>query len=715
MMSTETFELHGKENIPEKGALVIPSRLAFDDLSHLEKLFEGRRLIFLFEANMTHDTLIRAHLEKEGVEAWEMAVEEPASEALREKLRSCLSAEPALIVYVPGITKTRNGQIITIPRNHLARLVDLGLPVLPLFVDHPAESCLTTENRLDVDRIVFSFGSLLEGTAATLSGYRESMLAASETAYSRRPVFESHLGYEILKGLKIHGKEGSIIDGTDESELPYDKLLGASLALARKLKKLTDKKRIGIILPPGKAGLLANVAAIFAGKIPVNLNFTAGKQAIDSCIAQAELDRFITAQRFIDKMDQFSWPEREQLILLDEILPPMKPAIAFWLVISKLASADLLAQIIGLPRQGGDDEAVLLFTSGSSGNPKGVVLSHRNLLSNVNQFGRRIDLKTRESVLGSLPLFHSFGCTVTMWYPLIEGISLVTYPSPLEPARHAELIEKHSVSLLIATPTFLRGYIRRASREQFGSLKMVITGAEKLPGKVAEVFERRFGIPVLEGYGLTETSPVASVNLPDLIDQEPTGVPIIPNARSGSVGLPIPGVAVRITDPESHAPLPLNTTGMIWLKGSNIFREYLDLPDKTAEVKIDDWFMTGDIGRVDEDGFLYIEGRLSRFSKIGGEMVPHETIENAITQSLQLKDDVRHIAVIGVPDEAKGESLVLLSIEAIDQATLRQNLIREGLPALWVPRTIVPVEEIPILASGKLDIKTCEQIARGQA
>ena len=317
---------------------------------------------------------------------------------------------------------------------------------------------------------------------------------------------------------------------------------------------------------------MVNAAVLLAGKVPVNLNFTAGDKAIDSSIEQADLDKFITADPFVRKMSSFKWPPNKQLILIDRILPDLKPKIILWLLLSKMFSVGLLAMLLKVPKKGGNEEAVLLFTSGSSGDPKGVVLSHRNILANVNQFGARIDLKSTDKVLGCLPLFHSFGSTVTMWYPMIEGVSVVTYPSPLDVPKLAELIEKHSVSLLLATPTFLRGYLRRAKKEQLESVKLAITGAEKLPKKVAEAFQERFGLPVLEGYGLTETSPVTNVNIPEVEDSDGGEGPVIPNRRFGSVGHFIPGIAVRISDPDTHEPLPLHASGMIWVKGSNIFR-----------------------------------------------------------------------------------------------------------------------------------------------
>ncbi|MDF1740414.1 MAG: AMP-binding protein [Verrucomicrobiales bacterium] len=710
----EKLELHGEANIPDSGVLIIANRLSFQDLLHLETGMTDRKLVYLIERGLDYDPLLHAHLEKDDTEALEFSSDETGKAAFKKELHQYIS-EGNVVIFIPGLSHVRSGQLVAIPSDILKFLTSCGAPVLPLFVDHPEETPLGVESREEIERIVLSFGATLQREASNLANFTENLLIASEVAYAARPILQSHLAYEVLRGLKKHSRSAEIIDGFDGGVLRFDKLLAVAIVLSKVIRKSTKKKRVGIILPPGKGGLLTNVAVLLAGKIPVNLNFTAGEKAIASCIAQADLDKFISADPFVRKMSTFNWPPNRQMILIDRILPDLKKSIILWLGLSKICSARILASLLGVPRKGGSEEAVLLFTSGSSGDPKGVVLSHRNLLANVNQFGSRIDLKSSDKVLGCLPLFHSFGCTVTMWYPMIEGVSLVTYPSPLETVKLAELIEKYQVSLVLATPTFLRGYLRRAKKEQLESVKLVITGAEKLPAKVADSFKKRFGKPVLEGYGLTETSPVTNVNIPDpdVVDDRN---PILPNHRAGSVGMFIPGVAARITDPETHEPLPLYESGMIWLRGSNIFEGYLNEPEKTASVMQNGWFMTGDIGRVDEDGFLYIEGRLSRFSKIGGEMVPHETVEDLINKVLKNKDDERKIAIVGVPDEAKGEALILLCSDPdVDLKELRKALSGDGVAALWIPKKIIDVEEIPILASGKLDIKGCENLANGDA
>jgi acyl-[acyl-carrier-protein]-phospholipid O-acyltransferase/long-chain-fatty-acid--[acyl-carrier-protein] ligase len=400
------------------------------------------------------------------------------------------------------------------------------------------------------------------------------------------------------------------------------------------------------------------------------------------------------------------------VVRLETLMPPLKKRVAIWRVLVAILPWWVLTRLVKIPRCGDRDEAVLLFTSGSAGEPKGVILSHRNLLANISQFRVMINFKPRESILASLPFFHSFGCTVTVWFPLIEGLRAVTYPNPLEVAKNAELIERYGCSLFLATPTFLRGYLRKAERAQLASVKLAVTGAEKLPRALAEAFEQKFGQQVMEGYGLTETSPVISVNLPD-VSLNNAGKSVQHAYRPGSVGKLAPGMAAQIRDPDTDAPMSLHETGMLWVRGANVFAGYLGRPEQTAAVIRDGWFRTGDLGRFDEDGFLFIEGRLSRFSKIGGEMVAHEAVETKIADALMLTaTGERHFVIVGVPDEAKGESLVLLTVVDVDLADLRSRLSAAGVPNLWAPRRVRRLDALPVLGTGKLDLKACQDLAR---
>ncbi len=714
-MSASSSQILHKERIPATGCLVVPGRIHLDIAISLEKLFTKRKITWLIEETAHCDANLRSYLEKSNSGAM-FSAEDTAPADAGSQLRGFIENDGVLI-FVPSRATARNGTACHIPTAHLKVLCAFGLPILPVAVDVPRESCLSIESKSSLPSAVIAIGELISAESASLSAFQQALLTANEEAYSTRPLFKGSLAIALLEGLKKYGSKKRILDGSDDTELPFHKILAAAIVFSKHIRRETVKPRVAVVLPPGKAGLIANLAVLFAGKTPVNLNFTAGHEAIKSCIRQADVDRFITADPFVRKISGFPWPPNRDLIFIERVLPTLKKKIITWAIVSKILPTPLLGRLLRLNQRSGDDEATLLFTSGSSGEPKGVALSHRNVLANVCQFGTRLDLPKNSAVLGCLPLFHSFGSTATLWFPVIEGINLVTYPSPLETKRLAELIALHQVNIFLSTPTFLRGFMKRTDPAQFASLKLVVTGAEKLPKSLADAFEEKFSIRPQEGYGLTETSPATNVNLPDP-EAKPNTV-ALPSSRSGSVGQMLPGITIKITDPVTDQNLPLNRQGIIWLKGPNVFHGYLGDPKKTAEVlSADGWFRTGDVGRVDDDGFLYIEGRISRFSKIAGEMVPHETVEAAINKVLGLDNDTeRRIAVVGIPDEQKGEAILMLSTitgPGLEQECigLRYKLLDEGLSPLWCPKRIIPVHEIPVLASGKLDIKACEILAK---
>ncbi|WP_353415568.1 AMP-binding protein [Haloferula helveola] len=685
----------------------------FHELLHLEQLFAGRTITWLIEENAKLDAPVAAFLERSGSGA--VFSDDDADPAAAGKQLEALIKDGGVLIFIHGKAVARPGTPCHIPGRTLTTLGAFGLPLLPIAIEYPREAALPIERAASLPRAVFSVAKPIPAAKASAAALQEALYAAAEEAYAGRPLFKGSLATALLEGLKAH-RRNKLFDGADDSSLGFDRLLAAALVFSKHIREETDNPRVGIILPPGKAGMVANLAVLFAGKTPVNLNFTASHEAIRSAMRQAKLDRYITADPFVRKVASFPWPPNRDIIFIERVLPSLKRKIITWAILSRILPAGVLKTLFRIGKRKGDDEAVLLFTSGSSGEPKGVPLSHRNVLANVCQFGTRVQASSNTRILGSLPLFHSFGCTVTLWYPILDGIDLVTYPNPLDTKRLGELIHQHSITFLLATPTFLRGYMKRVKPEQLRSLELVVTGAEKLPLNLAESFAERFGVEVLEGYGLTETSPATNVNLP--VPAAIDGEWVVPSSRRGSVGHLLPGIAVRLTNPATDEACPLDQQGIIWLKGSNIFPGYLDSPKKSAEVLDGErWFRTGDVGRLDSDGFLYIEGRISRFSKIAGEMVPHETVEAAINKALGLDSEAeRKIAVVGIPDEKKGEAIVLLSTiagQALEQECidLRYKLMDAGVPSLWCPKAIVPVSEIPVLASGKLDLKGCQALA----
>lgn len=697
------------ENLPKGGFLLLPNHVTWVDAIVLQ-IACPRPIRFLVYEPIYKQPLLRPLFRL--LKAIPVSSTR-AKEALKTAAEHVKAGE--VVCIFPEGELTRSGILLRLKRGYEIVARAAGAPVVPVWLDQLWGSIFSFYGgryfrkipRKFPYSVVVAFGSPIASDAADLATVRQALLELGERCYSERPLLRGHLAEACLRGLKHRQFDKAVIDGMDGSVTSRGTLLAAAIAFSELLKRLGDK-RIALVLPPGRGAIIANLAVMLAGKVPVNLNFTAGTSAIEAACRIAEITNVITAGPVIKRLPDFPWPQN--VMKLEEIVPKLKRRIVVWRMLVLLFPWRVIARMLNLPREGDREEGVILFTSGSSGEPKGVVLSHRNLLANVSQFASMLNLKRTDAVLACLPFFHSFGCTVTLWYPLIEGLRTVTYPNPLDVAKNAELIERHGVTLLLATPTFLRGYLRKAEPKQLAPAQLVVTGAEKLPNELAEAFKARFGKEVEQGYGLTETAPVVSVNLPEPPKYRESDQ-VQSSSRLGSVGKLAPGIAAQIRDPETGAPLSLHDTGMLWLRGANIFEGYLHDPKRTAEVLEDGWFKTGDLGRFDEDGFLFIEGRLSRFSKIGGEMVPHETLESKIREVLQLSSDERCIAVTGVPDEAKGEALVLLSSVDIQPIDLRAKLTAAGLPNLWIPKKVQRVENIPVLASGKLDLRRCRELA----
>ena len=701
----------GVEHLPQGGFLLLPNHITWVDAIVLQ-IACPRPIRYIIDQEFYCKPILQPFVRLVRCIPIDTRHSRSAVRAATEKI-----ANGEIVCLFPEGQLERAGTLLRLQRGYELIAHHANAPVVPVWLDRLWGSIFSfqggrffTKWPKEIPyRVTVAFGKPLEPKAAEIATVREELLKLGEFCYGRRPSLDRHLAEACVRGLRRRPFSTAVIDGIDHSELSRAKLLGAAAALSRFLRKKFSDERMAIVLPASKGSMVANLAVALAGKVPVDLNFTAGRAANESACESANLRVAISATRFMERVKDFPWPDH--VLKLDEMMPQMKRQIIFWWTLSILLPARLLARLLQIPKKGGHDEALLLFTSGSSGEPKGVVLSHRNIAGNVSQFRDLLDAKKDDAILASLPFFHSFGSTVTLWYPLVEGVRIVTYPNPLEVAKNAALVEKHKLTLLLATPTFLRGYLRKAEPDQLRSLRLVITGAEKLPLDLAKAFEERFEQRVFEGYGLTETAPVVSVNLPEPQPTKPDEQ-VQPSSRLGSVGKMAPGIAAEIREPETDRKLSLHETGILWLRGPNIFEGYLNDPERTADVLRDGWFKTGDIGRFDEDGFLYIEGRLSRFSKIGGEMVPHEAIEQKIIDLLELSGkDERIIAIVGVTDEAKGEAVVLLSAIDVDLAQLRDKLRDAGVPNLWIPKRVQRVESIPVLASGKLDLKKCQELA----
>ena len=488
-------------------------------------------------------------------------------------------------------------------------------------------------------------------------------------------------------------------------------LLTKALVLRRLLERhvlAADERRVGVLLPPANGGVVVNAALALLGRVAVNLNYSATEEVINACVRAAGLKHVLTSEKVLDKLGVTLDCEAVKLeSFKDKVTLGDKIAGAIG---GYVTPAALLESQLGLKSIDLDDPVTIIFTSGSTGVPKGVVLSHRNLVANIRAFSQAVHLEQDDVLLGILPFFHAFGYTVTLWAPLILDLGGAYHFNPLDARQVGKLAKNAGATILLSTPTFLRSYIKRVPAEDFATLDIVVVGAEKMPIPVADAFEKKFGIRPIEGYGATELAPVAAVNIPPTrsrTDEE--------DLREGSIGKPLPGVCARVVDPETRAELPADAEGMLEIAGPNRMVGYLDNEAKTAEVVKDGWYVTGDMARIDPDGFIHITGRQSRFSKIGGEMVPHLRVEEEIQDFLADEDEERQLAVVtGVPDEKKGERLVVVHLPVPQTpAQVIEALRTKGLPNLWIPSAdcFMEVDELPLLGSGKLDLKGLAVVA----
>lgn len=494
-------------------------------------------------------------------------------------------------------------------------------------------------------------------------------------------------------------------------EVTGGQLLMKSLILRRLLERelLTpDEKYVGLLLPPSVGAVMANVAVPMCGRIPVNLNYSASSAVMNSCVKQCGIRHVLTSKRVTQRL---KIDIDAELVYLEDFKDKLRTSDK---VVGALQAytmpVSLLARQLGIHKIQPDDLLTVLFTSGSTGEPKGVMLSHKNVGSNVKAIDEVVHITENDVAVGVLPFFHSYGFTATMWTMLTLKPKAVYHYSPLEAREVGELARKHRATILMSTPTFLRSFIKRCEPQDFAACDVVFASAEKLPVDVMDSFERKFGFRPVEAYGATELAPLVAVNVPEsrASTRDRSFV------REGTVGRPIPGVKIKIVHPETGEPLPQGEAGMMLVGGPGVMKGYLNRPDLTAEVMRDGWYVTGDIAFLDEDGFITITGRESRFSKIGGEMVPHIRIEELIQQIIQSDDEGIKVAVTSVPDPRKGERIVVLHtpLEKTPDEICRE-LGKQGIPNLWIPSTdsFYEVDEIPVLGSGKLDLKALKNQA----
>ncbi|PCJ26872.1 MAG: bifunctional acyl-ACP--phospholipid O-acyltransferase/long-chain-fatty-acid--ACP ligase [SAR86 cluster bacterium] len=492
------------------------------------------------------------------------------------------------------------------------------------------------------------------------------------------------LQHRFIDSARRHPDKVAFIDRSLGRDITYSQALLASLILARRFKKM-ERGRIGIMLPTSSGAALAVIGSVFAGLTPVMINYSTGAQK--NCVyaqQQCDFQIIISTRALLEKTGCEALP---RMIFIEDILgnlSAIEKAIAF--VKSKLPGK-LLKRLCGssdLSRP-----AVILFTSGSEKDPKVVQLTQKNILSNIDSFSDMMDIHKMDNLLAVLPYFHVFGLTINLWTPLCLGMTSITYANPLEFKSVAGIIRDYKPELLVGTPLFLEGYVKQSKPGDFSSIQLAVSGADKCPDRLRALYREKHGIEIFEGYGTTETSPVISANPRD-------------NNKPGSIGVPIPGTQVKIEHLDTGHECATGETGKILVKGDGVMQGYLnDLEESSLRLK-SGWYDTGDLGYLDEDGFIWHKGRLKRFVKIGGEMISLVMVEETLND---LTPEDVECCVVELPDAKRGSKIVAVTNSKVDQQKINKLLSKE-IPNLALPKKYVLVPDLPRMGSGKTDFRT---------
>jgi len=704
----------GEHHVPPSGgALLVPNHVSFIDGFLLITSLD-RPVRFVVDSHYAEQPLFKPFMKALGV------IPISTHGGVRGILRALREASAAvdqgeLVCIFPEGQITRTGTLLPFRRGFERVVKGRNVPLIPVHLDRVWGSIFSFNNGRFLWKIpehlpypvTVSFGTPLP-SRTTIHDLRGKIRELGEAAWQLRKSHRLPLHREFIRSMRRYPFRFAMADQNRPRVSALQALIG-SIVLARTLRPHWDgQDRVGVLLPPTVAGALVNVAAPLCGKTIVNLNYTVGKSGLEAAVRLAGLRTIVTSRTFIEKA-KLELPDGPSVIWLEDAATTIGTGVKVTAALLALfAPCRIIERACGQTASLTPDSlATIIFSSGSTGEPKGVMLSHFSVDSNCQGATQILHLYQDERVLGILPFFHSFGYMV-FWFVMSNNAPMIFHPSPLDVAAIGELIRKYRITFLVTTPTFLQLYSRRCTPEQFSSVRVILTGAEKLPARLAQAVEDTFGVGPIEGYGVTECAPVIAVNCPDF---RAAGY-FQPASRRGTVGQPLPGISVQIVDPDSYAPLPAGTPGMLLVKGPNVMNGYLGREDLTAQVMRDGWYITGDIATLDDDGFLTITDRLSRFSKIGGEMVPHGKVEEAL--QLAAEADTQVFAVTGLPDEKKGERLAVLhTLNESRIPLILERVSASGLPNLFIPgkNQFVKVDALPVLGTGKLDLRGVKRIA----
>lgn len=701
---------HGMGSVPARGGVL----LVANHVSLLDALLVSaavpRTVRFVVLRDLAEKPLLGRFLKAIGAIPVSAASGRRALEEFASACRTELERGRAVCIFAEGQV-ARGGQMLGFQRGLELVLRGTSAPVVPLHLEGVVGAPFSwPAGRMEwrpwrgALRVVHVRAGAPLPADSSASRIRRAVAELGSDNFRERFPDRHTLASLFLRSCRRSGSRRLWRDTAGTSLTARRALARSAVLAAFWRERFVPGERVGVLLPASAGGALVNVSLTLSGQVPVNLNFTASAEAMRLAVAAAGIETVVTSRRFLARLGQ----EPPAHALFAEDLPghlrirhKLRGLAAAFLV-PVPAALRLLAR--RAPR--GGDVAALLFSSGSTGHPKGIPLTHRNVLANLHGIRQLYGLRGDDVVAGTLPFFHAFGFTGTIWLPVAAHCGAAFHPNPTEAKAVAALVRENRATVLVTTPTFLEGYLRRTRREDFASLRFLVVGAEKLQTSLRERIRDEWGIPAREGYGATECSPIVAVNAPGWEGLDVAGKPLRQDgSRDGSVGRPLPGLAVRIVDPETGALRDDGTEGLVLVRGASVMDGYWQDPARTAEVLRDGWYATGDIGHLDEQGFLHLLDRLARFSKIGGEMVPHVRVEEALQEACGISE--RAFAVVGLPHPTKGERLAVLTTAPENTWEPALLALREaGLPPLWMPRRtdFVAVESIPVLGTGKLDL-----------
>lgn len=489
---------------------------------------------------------------------------------------------------------------------------------------------------------------------------------------------------------KKNASKLAIIDKTLNKKVTYSKALIGALILSKKFKKY-EEGFIGIMIPTSAGSALATVGALMSGRVPVMINYSTGAE-VNARYAQSKCNfrTIITSRALLEKIN---CPVVEGMVMLEDIMASITTAEKLSAALKSKLPAGLLLNMI---HKGSEDEsAVILFTSGSEKDPKAVQLSHKNIASNIENFGNYVNIYDNDVLLANLVFFHVFGLTVNLWVTFFYGLTMVCYANPLDFQTICKIAKEEKPTIMVGTPSFFWGYLHKSEPGDFKTLRIMVSGADKCPDALREGYMEKHGVTLLEGYGATETSPVISVNTPEF-------------NRPGSTGRVIPGVKVKVENFETGEECKAGEVGKIMVKGDSVMKGYYNDPDITAEAITDGWYNTGDMGYFDADNYLWHAGRFKRFVKIGGEMVSLVKVENTLEKHLPTGVSC---CVVDVADEMRGSSIIATVTIEVNKSEILKKMGDE-LPNIALPKHFIVIRELPMMSSGKIDFRSVTAIVQ---